>query len=161
MKKLCLLVFLLAFGFSVSSCSDESGVLPNVPEGELLMIVDGAQKNYNNVTVTQKLQANGDIMLEVTGSQNGDPTEYISFRVKKYATGFNRTSRWLYTNDSNKARSETIDDEEYDVEANITMNNNNRLRGNFSGRLYNVYSRRPVFIDAGEFSYNYNLPQPQ
>ena len=161
MKKLCLLVLTVAMSFAALSCSDsDNEALNKLPTGEMTFMVDGIQKSYNNVTVVQKPQSDGSIVLEVTGSQNGDATEYIRFRVRKFNTGANRATRWYYTNDSNSAESEEIEGVDYDVDSNITQNSNNRLRGTFGGTLYNLYSQRIVYITNGQLKYNYNL-EPQ
>ncbi|MGV3460290.1 MAG: hypothetical protein ACO1N9_07545 [Flavobacterium sp.] len=159
MKKLLLLLLPVIAGLSVSSCSDSTEELVDRPYGEMTMIVDGVQKYYNNIAVTETPQSDGSVLLNVTGSQNGDPTEYITFRIKKYQTGMNRAIRWIYSDDSNMARRETVDGVEYDIDSNTSLNGNTRLKGTFSGKLYNTYSQRFITIENGEFNYNYNLPQ--
>lgn len=159
MKKICLILFAIVTGFAASSCSDETSEPLYKPYGEMTFIVDDVQKVYNNVYVTEYVNSAGEKFLDVTGSINGDPTEYINFQIRKYYTGLNRATRWEYSDDSNLARRRQINGEEYDIDSNTLLNSDDRLRGTFSGRLYNMYSDIPVIIEAGEFSYNFNLPQ--
>lgn len=160
MKKIYLFVLALSSCFIFTSCDEDSSEAANRPSGEMTLVVDGYPKSYNNVHVDETELGDGSVMLTITGSQNGDPTEYITFRVKKYNTGLNRATRWRYSDDSNFAKRETVNGVVYDVTSQITLNSNNRLRGTFSGKLYNTYSRRVVKIQDGAFAYNYNLPQP-
>lgn len=159
MKKIYFLVFAIIIGLTASSCSDETTELLNRPYGEMTLIVNNVQKSYNNVQVTEKVGSTGQRYLDVVGSNNGVPGEYIAFRINKYETGANRATRWAYSQDSNLAKRKQVDGEEYDIDSNTLLNSDNRLRGTFSGQLYNEYSNIVVTIEAGEFTYNYNLPE--
>lgn len=160
MKKLSLLALFVTFSFSITACSDtDVSDIRNRPSGNLVMMVDGVQKQYNDIKMTEIIEEDGDVRLDISCTQNGKPGEYIKFRTYKYRTGTGRTSTWFYSDDSNAFRREIVDGEEYDIESNITTNNNNRLRGTFSGTLYNTYSKIAIEITEGELNYNYNLPE--
>lgn len=158
MKKIYFIVFTI-IGLAASSCSDETTELLNRPYGEMTFIVNDVQKVYNNVQVTEKVGSTGQRYLNVVGSNNGVPGEYIAFRINKYETGANRATRWAYSQDSNLAKRKQVDGEEYDIDSNTLLNSDNRLRGTFSGKLYNEYSNIVVKIESGEFTYSYNLPE--
>jgi hypothetical protein len=159
MKKLYLLVFTLTMGLTVSSCSEETTEPLNKPYGEMTFVVDDVQKAYNNVQVTEYVNSAGEKFLNVVGSNNGVPGEYLAFRIKKYQTGSNLATRWAYSKDSNLAKRMQVDGVEYNLDSHISLNSDNRLRGTFSGKLYNEYSNIVVTIDEGEFIYNFNLPE--
>lgn len=159
MKKIYLIVFTVMVGLTVSSCSDETSEPLNKPYGEMTFIVDDVQKVYNNVQVTEYFNSAGEKFLNVVGSNNGVPGEYLAFRIKKYETGSDLATRWTYSQDSNLAKRKQVDGVEYNLNSNILLNSDNRLRGTFSGQLYNEYSNIVVHIDAGEFTYNFNLPE--
>lgn len=159
MKKIYFIVFAVITGFAVLSCSDETTELPNKPYGDMSFIVNDVQRTFNNVRVTEHVSSTGQRYLNVVGSNNGVPGEYISFRINKYQTGADRATRWTYSQDSNLAKRTEVEGQEYDINSNTSLNSDTRLRGTFSGQLYNDYSDIVVTIEAGEFNYNYNLPE--
>lgn len=162
MKRFFLLALCVAGSFSMLSCSEDDPEQMLEPSGSVTMMVNEEEKIFTNVTVEEFVEPDGDIRLDITASQNGSPGEYIRFKTYKYQTGEGLTRRWFYSDNSNTFETQTVEGENYNVDAYIIVNDDEKLRGTFSGALYNANSDYVAEIEAGEFRYDYNLPiQPQ
>jgi hypothetical protein len=133
MKKFLLLA-LLALG--MSSCSKDDDTAAQDPDpvfvdgGSVVMKVDGATKTYNTIAVdTQLDDFNEPVYIDVTASQNGSATEFVTFQLGVGEVGANHLSQIQYTSNGVQDNFWTS------FSSNTLINSNHRLKTNFAGVL--------------------------
>jgi hypothetical protein len=153
MKKLILFT-LTALSLSLTSCSDDDGAATNNGGngGTFTATVNGVQKTYNTVTVSEDSYSDGEVYLKVTGSQEGSADENIYFEMAKNETGTNA----IYYSEFTTAGVQYYAG---NLNTNVTVNNANQVKGTFSGPIYNTNSTEQdqvlFTITNGTFTANY------
>lgn len=130
MKKLFLFTLLSALTISLASCSsdDNNGSGNGGSTGGTLTVkINGTQKTFNTITVNKEApDEDGDVYLDITASINGSADEMINFGLYQGDTGSNTVWNLEY-----KANNETYN---FNPNFNVLTNNNNQLKGTFSGQ---------------------------
>ena len=128
MKKLFLFTCLSALALTFNSCSDDDSAAAGGNGGSFTATINGVQKTYNTVTVTEDAYEDGDEYLIVTGSEGGSADETIYLEIAKGETGTNAV--WF--------AEITVGGETHyatDINTNITVNSASQVKGTFSGTI--------------------------
>ncbi|NBL64904.1 hypothetical protein GV828_06790 [Flavobacterium sp. NST-5] len=150
MKKLFLFVSAIGIMTTLNSCSgdDDSNSNPGQNTGGSISVkINGVSKTFNNVVVDKDtFVEDGETITElgITGTIGNSATEVIMFGVEMGDVGADATFSFRYLNGTNQY----FDNGE--LSSVVQTNSNNKLKGNFSGRL----SGSGNTVDLTEGSYD-------
>jgi hypothetical protein len=152
MRTIILFIASFAMATGLISCSDSTNDSPDTSPDVVTFKVDGTQKTFTNVQVTESVYIIDDINIptyNVLATNQDNEGEYIAFQIQQDYTG----TAGLYTLIYNDAEgNHTIAD---NFSMNITSNTNSRLAGAFSGPLFQQEIEPSVNISEGSFDINY------
>lgn len=147
MKMKNLFLFLaITFAITLNSCSGEdSGFSSSGPgEGTITATFDGSVKSFSSVFVSQQ-SVGSDIVLTVTATAGTATPEIFAFKLNKGQTGANAITVFNYSKGGiSYATSFTTL---------ISINNENHLKGTFSGTI--TGENAPIAITDGSFDISY------
>ena len=133
MKKLFLFTCLSALALTFNSCSgDDPSSNNNGPEGTLSFKLDGVQKTFNTIAINENVFTGDGVtytIYGITASDNSDPSELVYFTIEKTYTGTDSFNVFRFT-------SNNIIWYDYDLLSNTMINRDDKLKGSFSGSLY-------------------------
>jgi hypothetical protein len=137
MKKLFLFLAAAALTVSCSSDDDNGG-----GSSSLTFKANGVQKTMENVIVDEEAEG-PDTYLYVTGTVNG--TEQI-FNMETYQGELGSDSIWgIGFIDNGTAYTDN------GINAVVEINSSSRLKGTFSGTMYNWSTEQEITITEGKF----------
>lgn len=157
MKRILLLLTWTTVFMGFGSCSDEPGETTNPPseQSSLTVTVDGVEKSFPNVSVSQGIFLTGEESIptyNVLANSEEDNGEFIAFQVRQDYTGTEGLYTFIYNDDMGN---HTLIDS---FVMNITTNTTEKLTGSFSGSLFQDEEAEPsVNITAGSFNINYDF----
>lgn len=153
MKKLLVCIYILLFSFLLASCStdDEPTPLPVAESSTITFKVNGVQKIYTSVAVTESIYTFEDLSVPSYSilATTDDDGEFVAIQVRRDYTGSEGIYQFLYVN-GNGNHNLT---EEFLM--NITANDGGNLAGTFSGPLQLTGTETGVTITEGSFNINF------
>lgn len=154
MKKIAFILVATLLITSFVSCSDSTGDTRDTSPDYFTFKVDGVQKTFTNVQVTESTYIEGDLNIptyNVLATPQEDNGEYVAFQIERDFTGNGGLYEFIYTNT----------DDTYRISDNFTFslstNTTNKLSGTFSGPLFDASGAitPAVIITEGVFDINY------
>jgi len=156
MKKLFLFLATAALAVSMNSCSSDDNSDSNsggTPGGTITTKINGVSKTFDNVLVNVRDFSNdgGYVFLDVTATIGTNTNELITFSTIQGELGATAIDDFSYKSGSNRF----FNNGEFSSVAQI--NSNNRVKGNFSGKLtyYDGNENITATFTDGSFDFTY------
>lgn len=144
MRKLLLFVCVVA-SIALSSCSDDdNNAAPRL--SKVTATINGTNYAFDYVTV-DRLEFTDYNDLNIVATTEADPNDWIEFNCTEYATGTDITYFFAYYID------EVWYKQQPDLTVNVTVNNEDKLEGTFSGTFehYDESINETITITNGTF----------
>lgn len=154
MKKLFMFITAIALT-TLSSCSkDDSKGNPAQPSSYLTAIVNGVTLNFDTLKVAKEVVDNdGDPYTDliVTATKSDDRSKSIIFNLQHLQLG-TETCYYFDFTDGDTNYDSVVGNS---FEVNITVNTDNNLKGNITGRLSDSNNTNSIVIPSGSFDITY------
>ena len=132
-KQLLLFVCLSSLTLSFTACSGDDVKTTDTqitePSGTVSFKLDGVEKVYNTIIITESQYEEGATVRTITASQNGNPAELVEFVVVSGETGTNKLYNIRYVTNS-------VSTSNMELSSITTVSSNTALKATFSGLNY-------------------------